>query len=385
MKSMREMINLLEGVQSMNAYSEFPVDKDPGVEELKLKAREYSKNGYGQHVNVDPNRGPYISDWFDDDETVASYENGRPVGISASEMEETAPPGEEHLVKDLKKEYPGHEDKAFATAWSIYNKKHGKTEEDTGMEEGWETPRPGAIRAREIEGIKKLTFNQGYKDGEIASETGNPQMNMDAALELWFEYMDQSENGNFDTAISDQMEQAYKDGFAKGFGAMGENAEIEEGHWWKDPEDDPEEVPQVVLDSAVNIIDHYMEQGLDLESALKKWASDLQSDGTNSENLGRLMHEVKTAIEQRDMTGDPLDQDDLAPMEEDIQNGYNDRHAAQATDYFPNGSDGPIATATGPSGAKTGDNPEQKKMQVAETHKELVYKYRNYLKESSKK
>jgi len=42
---------------------------------------------------------------------------------------ETAPPGMEDMVMKLKKEYPGEPAKAFATAWSIYNKKHGKKEE----------------------------------------------------------------------------------------------------------------------------------------------------------------------------------------------------------------------------------------------------------------
>ena len=42
------------------------------------------------------------------------------------DLDEVAPPHEEKLVRKLKKEYPGHPEKAFGTAWSIYNKKHGK-------------------------------------------------------------------------------------------------------------------------------------------------------------------------------------------------------------------------------------------------------------------
>ena len=42
------------------------------------------------------------------------------------DLDEVAPPHEEKLVKKLKKEYPGHPEKAFATAWSIHNKKSGK-------------------------------------------------------------------------------------------------------------------------------------------------------------------------------------------------------------------------------------------------------------------
>ena len=45
-----------------------------------------------------------------------------------SKMMEKAPPGMEDLVLKLKREYPGEPAKAFATAWSIYNKKHGKNQ-----------------------------------------------------------------------------------------------------------------------------------------------------------------------------------------------------------------------------------------------------------------
>jgi len=71
------------------------------------------------------------------------------------------------------------------------------------------------------------------------------------------------------------------------------------------------------------------------------------------------------------------------PMEEDLNNGYDSVEVATGSDFFPNGADSPVVKATGPSGARQGDNPEQKKMQVAEVHKELVYGYRNFLKESA--
>lgn len=69
----------------------------------------------------------------------------------------------------------------------------------------------------------------------------------------------------------------------------------------------------------------------------------------------------------------------------DLQNGYDDINDASGNDYFPSGADSPVVRDTGPSGARQGDNPEQKKMQVDEVHKELVYGYRNFLKESAKK
>ena len=51
------------------------------------------------------------------------------------EMMEKAPPGMEDMVLKLKKQYPGEPAKAFATAWSIYNKKHGKNESIEESEE----------------------------------------------------------------------------------------------------------------------------------------------------------------------------------------------------------------------------------------------------------
>lgn len=68
-----------------------------------------------------------------------------------------------------------------------------------------------------------------------------------------------------------------------------------------------------------------------------------------------------------------------------LQNGYDEEHDAKGIDYFPTGADGPVVDKTGASGARQGDNPEQKKMQVTEVHKELVYSYRAFLKESDQK
>ncbi len=72
----------------------------------------------------------------------------------------------------------------------------------------------------------------------------------------------------------------------------------------------------------------------------------------------------------------------LPSVEEGLENGYHDVHVADGQDFFPDGADSPVVAATGPSGARQGDNPEQKKMAVTE-HKELVYNYRKFLKEAT--
>lgn len=58
---------------------------------------------------------------------------GKEYPVKETDLEEKAPPGMEDMVMKLKKQYPGEPAKAYATAWSIYNKKQGKTEE--GIEE----------------------------------------------------------------------------------------------------------------------------------------------------------------------------------------------------------------------------------------------------------
>jgi hypothetical protein len=66
----------------------------------------------------------------------------------------------------------------------------------------------------------------------------------------------------------------------------------------------------------------------------------------------------------------------------DLNNGYDNIDNANGDDYFPDGADSSVVDATGAAGARQGDNPEQKKMQVKELHKELVYGYRKFLNES---
>ena len=51
-------------------------EPEDDLEAIKKKAQDNSRNGYVQHVNKTP-YGHRISDWYDGDDTVASYENGR--------------------------------------------------------------------------------------------------------------------------------------------------------------------------------------------------------------------------------------------------------------------------------------------------------------------
>lgn len=84
---------------------------------------------------------------------------------SEEQMMEKSPPGMEDLVMKLKKQYPGKEGLAYATAWSVYNKKHGKSE---SMEEAKEKKMNAfhpdfAKKEKEKEGTGKFDkFDTGY-------------------------------------------------------------------------------------------------------------------------------------------------------------------------------------------------------------------------------
>lgn len=59
-----------------------PVYQSESLSVIKKRAMELSKGdgpgrGFAQHVNRRADGSYYISDWFDSDSTVASYENGR--------------------------------------------------------------------------------------------------------------------------------------------------------------------------------------------------------------------------------------------------------------------------------------------------------------------
>lgn len=213
-----------------------------------------------------------LSEKYDDndgDYSMRQGEQGNP-----DRMRESAPPGMEDTVLDLKKQYPGEEEKAFATAWSIYNKKHGKTDEaievgdSTLGEPGWYI----------VNGLGAV--NAGPYESEQAARSDTDRMR-------WFNQTDSILYG----------------------------IEDEEGNFM-----------------------------------------DAETGDT---------HSMQT------------------PMAEDLNNGYKTTRNIASDDYFPNGADGSVTTKTGPSGARHGDNPEQKAIAVKETHKELVYSYRKYLKESA--
>ena len=224
-----------------------------------------------------------------------------PAGIDEmfGDVEETAPPGMEDMVMDLKKEYPGEPEKAFATAWSIYNKKNGKDES---------------------------MMEDGALDGIIQQSASRLEDMLDSFVD-------------YDQAVDTLMQEL------QGAGHSAENIE---------------EILNGVNDLLSGETD---DAGMSEPDDMSADADALASAGWGSDE----------------------DYGSAEDMMEDLNNGYDDIKFMNPGDFFPDGADSPVTSATGTPGAKQGDNPEQKKMAVAETHKELVYNYRKFLKESAKK
>lgn len=89
-------------------------------------------------------------------------------------VDEVTPPGMEKMVRKLKKEYPGEESKAYATAWSIYNKKHGKAEESreacaecSSMEEALSPEQSKRHDAKSKEAFIQICRSHGMSDEQI--------------------------------------------------------------------------------------------------------------------------------------------------------------------------------------------------------------------------
>jgi hypothetical protein len=419
-------------------------------------------------------------------------------------VEEKAPPGMEDMVLKLKKEYPGHPEKAFATAWSIYNKKHGTEEGYTMEEEINGTPdvdlckqsNPAAARdachmeenlmyqmesdggkVQEIMDKLGQLSGLGYGDEEafnmIAAQLSREGYEMDEINELFHavdvemgvagdpgEFVDQDEpmEPNDSSADAEWLASAGR-GSDEDYGHFGGGDEFEEDMAMVG-QSDPVKVGKALKDVEAILADN---PGLKIEVVLPKVA---KMRGVRARDLSQMWHRVHSTEEdvlgpvaeagkptdinpeelnamakmpfdaakaeaeriisastttsdkkayllnqiqrQRNVMGlvsllynmvlkgeghgvqgshysRKFDRTEEAVAEDfDLNNGYDDINNADPQSYFPTGADSPVTVAIG-GNAKSGDNPEQKRVAVAkesaDIHKELVYNYRNFLKE----
>jgi hypothetical protein len=346
-------------------------------------------------------------------------------------VEEKAPPGMEALVMKLKNEY-GHDkegkQKAFATAWSIYNKKHGKAEECAMMEDDVEEAyvdvcnqdNPEDARDAchmeedhmyQMEGenhwIKRfieLTDNPYFIDPQEAAETVEREME-EAGVE-GHEYdevitfiQDRFGDMDHDDEPSDGMTDAEADADALASAGMGSDEdyghfggdEFEEGQGPRTPRGtdiDPTEINSLAMlpVEAAKARAHEILGQSTTTDIKKQYLMGRINKARSAMDVAALLYNMVLKGEGHGVQGSHYSKKFDSAVEEnfDLNNGYDEEHDASATDYFPTGADSPVVTAIG-GNAKSGDNPEQKRVAVAEVHKELVYSYRNYLKESETK
>jgi len=359
----------------------------------------------------------------------------------------------EDVVLDLKKQYPDDHSKAFATAWSIYNKKHGKAEEGcTSMEEAHvDTCRQSnpatadkacamqneGLGGKIVGGIAgaRLAGPRGVMTGAEIGSGLQDIMNNDTesmfenVTEMDIQHAYQRLMQLSDSFIDEEeaLEMVSRELQDQGFAPEevqeimkyvmddlnGTDSEFDMMNGPDDFSDDADALASAGHGSDEDYGDFPMDEarGSDINpdevntlitlpvEAAKIRAQEIIAASTTSDNKkSYLLNQINRARTSKDVTslmynmilageGNAVQGSRYGKkfnsMEEGLNNGYDDVEFANGNDFFPNGADSPVVRATGPSGARQGDNPEQKRMQVAEVHKELVYGYRNFLKESA--
>lgn len=345
----RELANKLSAGEI--TYDEFKDQLD------SLEHTDYSMR-QGEMGNPDRQEqlawGRAQHDWPEDDQEFSDQED---FDESSIEMDEKAPPGMEDTVMKLKKEYPGDESKAFATAWSIYNKKHGKTEEgmEEGAEDGFSNNPP---TSREAQAMQQRFNDEKWKrhaedEARLAKEFPTPPKPQEEGCTM-------EEN----TECSEEIGRAV------------EHFVNMVTHSFADPDTAYDRIVQDMDDVTIQEFN----DALEAEGLMSQDDEDSFDDSMDGDFDSAMASAGHGSDEDYGHFGGEEFEEAY-----DFNNGYNDIHDATGDDYFPDGADSPVVSNTGPSGARQGDNPQQKKMQVSEVHKELVYGYRSYLKESKKR
>ena len=363
--------------------------------------------------------------------------------INYGTMYEKAPPGREKQVKALKKEFPGDEERAFATAWASYNKSHGKKDEAVAgvgpgyVEEGsFDHDMSPRISVQDIldgeDPTGKIVYDTSQGRIKVLRIVEVDAMGNPAELEVQTEDgrkgiiqfdelegyepdrdLDEEINGIPDTELCKQSNPA----------SCRDACHMEENMMYQMEESSGK--VQEIMNQLQQLDGLYAK-----EEIFDMIASRLAAEGYAEDEINELFHAVDMELgignDNHDMDDyidepeydEPMGSDDMSddadalasaghgsdedygsasdmyeddfPMEEafDLNNGYDDVHNANPQNYFPTGADSPVVGSVGNS-SRQGDNPEQKRVavdeEVSNVHKELVYSYRNYLKESAPK
>lgn len=139
--SYQDAVNILLGKGLISeVVEELPIKEEEGgtLQQAKEEAQRISKEqGVVQHVNYLGDGLYGLSDWFDDDRTVVSYENGVAIneqGVEEKKLTPAEKAGKEKIIKGLKKSGMSKDDPstyAIATAKAKEVYKEEEVEEGT--------------------------------------------------------------------------------------------------------------------------------------------------------------------------------------------------------------------------------------------------------------
>lgn len=305
--------------------------------------------------------------------------------LSDDDLAESAPPGMEDLVKKLKKEYPGEEEKAYATAWSIYNKTQGVDEtikkdgsqyqllSKSGKNLGKYPTKAGAEeRERQVNYFKHM--NECYTEDEqlnsaideILQSSSASFVSKDDALVKVYHFL--AGLGIEPTDINDIMHNV--ENYVNSSGSDAKDEEII---------DDLSHTEDEVDEGRVVDLDPRVAKSLAARLDKERWERHAKNNPPSTD----VKDSGEAHITWRDLAKD-LEKVRAGTEEitaEDLNNGYDDIEYSSGCDYFPDGATSPVISKVGPSGARHGDNPEQKKMAISEdreiTDQEVKQAYRN--------
>lgn len=283
----------------------------------------------GKVVYYDPVAGQYYdrdTDMYLDQDEVDLHRK--------SSLGETAPPGMEDMVKKLKQEYPGEPEKAFATAWSIYNKQHGKN----GESDVNEAVRKKSIDPAAISEIASMPHDQAKQKALELLDTSYTEENKKIELRR------QIENSRNTIAVAKILYNMLLSG--EGLGTIKSRRQME--GYTGDQEVDYE--IDRILESASGTFQ-------DMGQALQSVSNFLLESGLTFEQMMSAVESVATQLGAED-----TDDESFEMTEEDMNNGYGSECITDPEDYFPSGAEGSVTNRVGPAGTKQGDNPQQKYM-----------------------
>lgn len=255
----------------------------------------------------------------------------------AGEMDESAPPGMEDWIKSNKQRFKDQygddwEEILYATAWKMKNNESAEEGAMESLANEMEEDMLVSKEQRIVDDAKSMIQRGMDPDSVVMSLADEYGLSTEEQFDLYNIVMNPVEE-----ATDDDVKPDYID---------------------LDNDGDTEEPMAQAAD------DKRYVQKKEVEEESKPDYIDLDNDGDTEESMKKAAK-------------------DKEEVEEDFANGYDKQIEVDADGYFPRGAHHSVDKDAGPSSAKHGDNPMQKKMDVTESkqiHRDLAANYRLFKK-----